>query len=416
MDKEGPFRQIAPDQLEVREGGGCVSLFGLPFLAAGVFVTLIGIQVVPIDNAQDVLGWAWPLMILMGLVFAGVGIGLVFGRNWTVIDKTLSKVSKRWGLLVPLRKREHYLHEYDAILLRFDKGDSETSDQFPLLLRGKHGVDDLILSNPAQYGESRRGAAQVARLLNLPLVDATTDHDTVIQTAAVEDTLQERLETVSQGAGTVPRPLEMKSRIETSGETVHIEIPGHGFRPTSLMGLILPAAILFVVVPHLAEFFRETDTPRYVQYFFFGFLLFFFGAIPFFGTVLGAIRSARSRTSVTVSADGIAIEERGVLRSQKTWISAEDIFGLDFGTVDSAWESATARRRKRYSGSPGQGFNGSAPISGWLKWVSKLAKSKGITVKSGRGFFVFGAGLPDDEVRYLHWIVKAALGSGTSEG
>jgi len=50
------FRQVAPDRLQIREGGGCVSLFGLPFFAAGVFVTLIGLRVVPVTNPGEVPG------------------------------------------------------------------------------------------------------------------------------------------------------------------------------------------------------------------------------------------------------------------------------------------------------------------------------------------------------------------------
>ena len=35
------FRRIAPGRLEVREGGGCMAVFGLPFLGAGLFMMLI---------------------------------------------------------------------------------------------------------------------------------------------------------------------------------------------------------------------------------------------------------------------------------------------------------------------------------------------------------------------------------------
>ena len=61
MGTSGAFQQVGPDQLRVREGGGCLSLFGLPFLLAGVFVALIGIRIVPVRNAADVPAWAWPL-------------------------------------------------------------------------------------------------------------------------------------------------------------------------------------------------------------------------------------------------------------------------------------------------------------------------------------------------------------------
>jgi hypothetical protein len=53
-----PFRQPAPDRVEIREGGGCLSIFGLPFLAAGVFTALIGLQIIPVSNKDEVPAWA----------------------------------------------------------------------------------------------------------------------------------------------------------------------------------------------------------------------------------------------------------------------------------------------------------------------------------------------------------------------
>lgn len=409
MEQKGPFRQVAPDQIEVREGGGCASLFGLPFLAAGIFVALVGSRIVPADNPQDVPEWGWPLIVLMGLVFTGVGAGLVFGRRWILIDKTLGKISKRWGLLIPFKHQDHYLHEYDAVLIRFDAGDSETSDHFPVLLRGKHGADDLPLTNPLTYGESRQGAAQLARLLRIPIVDSTTDHDTVIQTEDVGDTFRERLETANDPLERVPKPLKLKSHIENREGSVQIDIPGPEFRPASLLGIIIPAAILLLVVPHLSEFFRETDTPRYVRLFFLGFAVFLFGVLPVFSAVKGIIHAIRSRTRVTASSAEIVIQEQGAFRTQETRMSSEDIFGLDFGTVDSTLASAKAKSHERYGGATGPGTGGSRFSSKWLKWIARMAKSKGIIVKSERGFFTFGAGLPDDEVRYLYSLVKAVI-------
>jgi hypothetical protein len=34
------FRYTAPERLQFREGGGCLSLFGMPFFAAGLFMLL----------------------------------------------------------------------------------------------------------------------------------------------------------------------------------------------------------------------------------------------------------------------------------------------------------------------------------------------------------------------------------------
>jgi hypothetical protein len=48
-------------------------------------------------------------------------------------------------------------------------------------------------------------------------------------------------------------------------------------------------------------------------------------------------------------------------------------------------------------------------LPNWAKWLARLARSKGVTVKHRGGLLTFGAGLPDDEVTYLHALVKRAM-------
>jgi hypothetical protein len=75
MDTSASFRQTALDRLEICSGGGCLSLFGIPFLAAGIFLLLVALQILRLSNADEVPLLAWPLLLLMGLAFAGVGGG-----------------------------------------------------------------------------------------------------------------------------------------------------------------------------------------------------------------------------------------------------------------------------------------------------------------------------------------------------
>lgn len=75
------FRQIAPDRWQLREGGGCIAIFGLPFLGAGILPTLMGLRIVPMENASNTVKWAWSLTAAIGLVFVAVGGWLVSGRT-----------------------------------------------------------------------------------------------------------------------------------------------------------------------------------------------------------------------------------------------------------------------------------------------------------------------------------------------
>lgn len=111
-----------------------MSVFGLPFFVAGVFMFLVTLGAVPVSNADEMPGWGWPALVLMGAAFTAVGGTLVFGRSWTTIDTTQRAVIKQWGLVVPLK-------------------------------------------GFTAYKESRACAVAVARHLHVDIEDGSTDHE-----------------------------------------------------------------------------------------------------------------------------------------------------------------------------------------------------------------------------------------------
>src|SRR5271165_4876236 len=82
-----PFHLTSPQILQLREGGGCLALFGLPFFVAGVVMTLtlLGFLHLKVDPEPH-RKWAFLWLVAMCLVFAGMGAVLTFGRRWTVVD------------------------------------------------------------------------------------------------------------------------------------------------------------------------------------------------------------------------------------------------------------------------------------------------------------------------------------------
>ena len=412
MDAVGRPRQIAPDQLEITEGGGCLSLFGLPFLTAGIFVALIGARIVPVENARQVPGWAWPLIFLMGLAFVAVGGGLVLGRRWLILDTGRGKILKRWGLLFPMQGEERSLQGYDAVLLGFEPGDSDSADRYPVLLRAADGGAGFPLVSSTQFGESREQAAAVARFLRLPLVDASTDHAVVIGTERLDETFVERARSGDGRLDEAPRPLRMRCLVRESSRGVEVVIPGPGFPPGKLVGLVLSAGLFAYIAPGLLEFFRRTRTPEGVQIAFLAFVAAVLIAVPLLGIINAAVLARRGRTLVTASPEGIVIEERTAWRARTTRIPAADILGLDYATVDAALQSAgrlaTQRAAQAARATPAFRQGGESPR--WLALLRRLATSKGILVKSRSGITAIGAGLPDEEVRYLFAAVARAVG------
>jgi hypothetical protein len=416
MKAAGRFRPAGPDQLQAIEGGGCASLFGFPFFAAGIFLILIGARVVPLSNASAVPSWAWPLLVGMGLVFMAVGGHLLFGRSWITLDAKRRTVRRQRGLLRPMRDETHGLQGYDAVLLRFEAGDSDTADRFPVLLRATAGGTDLALVGSTEYGESRGQAAAVASFLGLPLIDATTDHEAVSPAHRVDATLQERLRAGDERTEEPIRPLRMQSEVRETGRGVEIVLLGPGFRRGALGGLILGIAAFLYAAPDVLEFLRRSRTPEGVQVVIVAVAALLLIVLPLVSAINAAALARRGRTLVTGSPEGIVIEERAAWRTRTTRLPAADILGLDYGTAEAAFRAArrgaegqVARSGRRPPAPAGPGREGPA----WMGRLRRLATSKGIIVKSRTGFHTVGSGLPDDELRYLHALLVRALAGDT---
>ena len=149
---ETKFTQPTPDRVEVKRGGGCLSIFGIPFFLAGIFMLLVTLQIVPVSNADEIPWFGWIILLFMSLVFTGVGGGLVFGRLWITIDKTRRRIFKARGLLKPMRGEQYDLNSYVSVIIKHNPGDSDTAETFPVSLRGADGTTELELTSYNNYG------------------------------------------------------------------------------------------------------------------------------------------------------------------------------------------------------------------------------------------------------------------------
>jgi hypothetical protein len=397
--------------MEIREGGGCVALFGLPFFAAGVFVTLIGLRVVPVSNAGEVPGWAWNVLIAIGLVFVGVGGALLFGRRWVTLDRANGWLREQRGLLVPMDRRVRGLHEFDRVVLRFEAGDSDTADRYPVALRSAAVGDEFVLHNATDFGESYAAATELAGFLQLPLEDRTTGTATVRDPAEIGEPLQARLRSGRERVEAPVRPPTTRSQVREGSGRASIAIPVEPLRLASLLPALVPAGLVAWLGPDVLEFFRETRTPLFVQYAFGGFALLFFVVPPLLGVLSRLRRAARGGTFVELTPDRLAIEERGAWRSSNTVIPTAEILDVVAATAQrqrAELQSAVAARAAQAGDTQGRRYrNGEEPR--WLAWLKRFAKSDGVRIKALTGIHAFGAGLPDDEVVYLTAVIRRAL-------
>ena len=383
-----------------------MSAFGLPFFGAGIFMILAVTGLIPVSNSGDMPPWGWFALTCMGLVFTAVGSGFVFGRAWTTLDVTRRLVIKQWGLLIPLRERTYPLTGYSAVTLGFVRGDSDTADKFPVGLKALTGAT-LALCSFTTYADARACAIAAARHLRLDFEDSTTDHHTRVTPADAERSLRER--TIELGQ-LVAQPVDARSTVTREADGVRIDIPYPRTSPIGVFFGIIPLIIPVIVVPWMMNFFRHTNTPDAIGWVFVAFITFFFGLIPAMTVANGFRRARRGGTIVQVSTKGIEIHERGAWRTRQTAsIEAGDIFDIDFSTQESSGAVARTAAEQQAIESGFDSVKVGQRSERLLGWLAQFAKGHGLTVKTRTGLRSFGAGLEDEEIRYLRDVVRRAL-------
>jgi hypothetical protein len=386
--------------VELREGGGKRSLLGLPFFLAGLYAVLTAAGILPAEDMPDGL-WAAAVAGLLSLTFLGVGSVVLFGRRWVQFDPASGTLTRSYGLLFPLLRQQRRLGEFAAVVIAFEPGDSESPERYPVRLRASSGKD-FPVSAPERFGESRRQAEFLSRLLRLPLADTTTDHEVLTNPERAGETLQQRLRSAGAKLESGRRPAEMICQVSESAGQATIVIPARK-SPFVTVVLASVSGVALFFAPALWRLFRQTETPPALALPFFVLTLLGFGILPLAAAVNRMVRTRKDKTVVTASPSGLIIERRGAWRTETTTLSAGDILDVDHSTFDGTLQSA--RRAAGIADIPAPASDGTPQFAALKQWIP----AKGIIVKSRHGLIAFGEGLPADELRFLKGVVSKAL-------
>jgi hypothetical protein len=388
-----PFRRVSTDAIERRQGGGCVSVLGLPFFLAGLGLLLLTAGFVPVGQVTEEW-WGRLLLALLSLLFLAGGGAAVLGRRWLRLDRQARSLVRQIGFLIPMRTESRSLDDFNAVVMTFRLGGSDEPDRYPLSLRARAGKD-FVIASPASFGDSRTLAEFMSRFLSLPLVDTTTDSAVVADPEHVGETLQWRLRA---GANQAERPASMHCQVSESGDRTTIVIPPRKSTAKTVFTGLFSFFVILVAAPFLWHQFSATGTPMVVGMFFTLVVVILFGVLPLASTTLAL--GLLGSTVVTASPDAIVIQRKGVRRDSTTVITAADILDVDYSTFDGILESA--RQSAAYP--PG------ALAGNWIfDALRKSIPSKGIAIKTKQDLVMFGEGLPAGELRFLKWVLIKAL-------
>ena len=402
------FYKAAPDRLEMRRGGGCLSLFGLPFFMAGLFMLMISIAIIPMSNATQVPWWALLIVGFMGIVFSLVGGALIFSRIWTTIDSTQQKIWVSWGLLRPMRTTIYQLSNYDTVIIGYKAGDSDSSETYPISLKSIDPGRDLVLCEVSNYADAVMQGSLLSEFLRYDLEDLSSDH-ALEKTAPDSKVLLPKIEAGKEP----PVPANLRSRIVEEDNRLLLTIPSTLAPGLGYLQFIIPLLMLIVFGRIFFGIFRQTDTPVVVQMAFGGFFLVFFIVIPLITVIAGRRRSSNKQMQVSLDREGISLDNGGNKANDRKFIARDRIVAVDYNTAESAYYSV---QRGRSAEQRNSDLARGIPDSRLMSLIGRFHRSKGVVIKSMDGVYYLGSGLSDEEVYYIFSRIAAYLDrSGTGE-
>ncbi len=400
--REGEPMYRDPDRYAVTRGGGCLMLFGLPFLAAGILVIVMGL----LGKMNMEGGGPAPLLLVIpfGLVFALVGAGLMFGRAGIVIDKRSRTVTRWWGLLVPFKSETFPVEKVKAVTISREvrtshssKGGSRSYTVYPVRLAGAAKPVDVEESR--DYEKARHRAEEVAKFLEVGLEDSSTGEKVVREAGTLDESLRDRYRREERPRERPEVPAGCRILSGASGSEATFDIPPKGFAVIEIIGMVLGAAFAFVPLIFLGPmFFGSSDSEGFdiekmwpLAVFLGVFMLLWLG-FPLV-MIVGTIKKATARVRLTVSPRELRLERRTFLGTKALLIPADELEELEVGAAGSAGlPSARA-------GARGAARMGAHPVAA-LFGVRKV-----VTARSDRATLTFGAGLRPDELKWLRDVV-----------
>lgn len=353
-----------PNRLVITRGGGVLSIFGLPFLAAGLAIICLGV----LNLGEE--GLPVLFAVPFGAVFAGIGAAFAFGRAGLVLDRAAGTATHWWGLLVPFSSTTVPLVSIRGVLIHREERRSKDSSYTVYPVRLDSSKDRILVREFQDYMAARRCAEEAAKFLNLGIRDVSTGTAVEREAGTLDESLRDQARRTGRVAETPPPPEGCRVSYDVSGDEVTFDLPKIGFRgghwavlTLALLGSLLLAAFL------LPMFLSGKSN---------GSLLALVSA-PIAVIVTGVVLSANTRERVRASPERLRVERYSALHQSPQEIPADRLEELF--------------------------------LTGDLSLGGRMANPTGrvICARSDDLSMRFGDGLTDTEVTWLKAMVEALV-------
>jgi len=318
---------------------------------------LVGIPLLLIGCAPilAVIVGAWVPWSLV--VFIPFGVLATFGRSQFEIDGNSRTYRKRFGILIGRNKliggkgTSGSIDQFGEVIVFRDvrthtdsDGYPTTSTVYPVRLIGLG--EGLHLWDAGKVPKAKSLAEQVAKALDLPLVDRTGPSKIVREVENLDESLRERRRRTGERLGKLPpRPKNMTAEVRIEDGEVLLEIPPIGAPPESdlvtvVVALLLSAGVGSGVIYFFLEFSRIDDL--FFQIFggvFASAAAFFFILLPVFLASKWVLRAIRRHYTVRLSPEKLHVTTYGVLFTRAAEIPADELEELTLN-----WSTSSSGR------------------------------------------------------------------------
>jgi hypothetical protein len=407
--KKSPFIYRDQATLEIRSGGGCISIFGLPFLLAGVFIMQIPLGIIPVQRSGTLPAI---FVVLIGSVFAAVGTCLVFGRSGSILDRSRGRIIQWYGLLVPMKRTEYLLESVGQVEINFASGDSKSAATWPVTLAGESIAKPISVSQPTSFIEARQVAEELARFLRKPLVDYSTGEKVTHDPEHLDESYRDRVRRTGEAVSFLPpEPPNMRAQLERTGEGLIINIPASA----NSRFQYIPVYFSLIFAGGVAWFFLRPilmfTMPEFIRNIFLGFFGLFFIAAPVISALRTVYRQKKEFERITVTKAFLRLEALKQGKSITMEIPTAELEDLLASTTRGAMNTIEVSGMKKVSlgdtGTPR--MPDGRPVPRFLVSLMKMVGSRGITARSDKTLIGFAAGLDEAEVTWLFALIRKTI-------
>ncbi|HQL98414.1 MAG TPA: hypothetical protein PLS33_09750 [Smithella sp.] len=407
--KQSPLTYRDQATLEIRNGGGCIAVFGFPFLLAGLFIMQIPLGMIPVNGSPGVPSSLF--FLPFGAVFALVGALLVFGRSGIILDRSRGRVIQWYGLLVPMKRKEYLLDSVDQVEMNFSPGDNDSPATWPIKLSGRNITKPLSVVQPASFTEARKVAEELSRFLRKPLVDSSTGEKIERDSDHLNESYRDRIRRKGEATSILPmEPVHKRSHVERTSEGLTIAIPEPS--PGRIQYIIALAPLVFVGI--VVWFFlsrADFDSMPVIFRYFFPVFIGFFMAVPVL-VILGKKAGMKTPFEViTVTETNFRVEALRHGKQTTVDIPVSELEDLVAPSRQEIMDAVTYPGMKNIS----LGRTGTArmpdgrPMLRFLLALMKMAGSRGIIARSDNVEVEFARGLDEAELAWLFALIKRTI-------